>query len=132
MSAKSTFSVIGSDVTISGDIRAAADLHIDGRVEGDIACASLVQGSESHIKGQIQAQSARLAGHIEGAVSVGELVIEASARISGDVSYESITVAQGAHVDGRFAHRRGAGAGAAQQDGAELKLVKTEAGGLAG
>tara|TARA_R110000782_G_scaffold117364_3_gene207606 strand:+ start:37836 stop:38234 length:399 start_codon:yes stop_codon:yes gene_type:complete len=120
-----TFSVIGADVVISGDIRAGVDLHIDGRVEGDISCAGLVQGSGSHIKGQIQAQSARLAGHVEGAVSVGELMIEASARITGDVTYESISVAPGSQIDGRFAHRRGAGAGAVQ-DGADLKLVMAE------
>ena len=33
----STFSVLGSDLTITGDIQASADLHIDGSVEGDIA-----------------------------------------------------------------------------------------------
>ena len=32
----STFSVLGTDVAIKGDIAARADLHIDGKVEGDI------------------------------------------------------------------------------------------------
>lgn len=40
----STFSVLGADLTIKGDITASVDLHIDGQVEGDIACSSLVQG----------------------------------------------------------------------------------------
>ena len=123
MSGKATFSILGPDVAVKGDIRAAADLHIDGEVEGDIACASLVQGAESRIKGGIVAQSARLSGHIEGAISVGELVIEASARITGDVTYESISVAPGSQVDGRFTHRRGAGSAANNAAPAELKLV---------
>ena len=114
MSGKSTFSILGADVAVKGDIRAATDLHIDGEVEGDIACASLVQGAESRIKGSIVAQAARLSGHIEGAISVGELVIEASARITGDVTYESISVAPGSQVDGRFTHRRGAGSAEAE------------------
>ena len=42
MSGKSTFSVLGSDLRIKGDISASADLHIDGTVEGDIACTALV------------------------------------------------------------------------------------------
>jgi len=117
-----TFSIIGADVTINGDIRASVDLHIDGRVEGDISCAGLIQGEASHIKGQVEAQSARLAGHVEGAVHAGELVIEASARITGDISYESISVAPGAHVDGRFSHRGGI------QPGADLKLISSESG----
>ncbi len=126
MSGKSTFSILGSDVAVKGDIRAATDLHIDGEVEGDIICASLVQGSESRIKGSIAAQAARLSGHIEGAISVGELVIEASARITGDVTYESISVAPGSQVDGRFTHRRGAGSAAGSTAPAELKLVGGE------
>ena len=56
----STFSVLGSDLTITGDIQASADLHIDGSVEGDIACSSLVQGEASTVKGAIKAESARL------------------------------------------------------------------------
>ena len=32
----STFSVIGSDVTIKGDVSASVDLHIDGTIEGDL------------------------------------------------------------------------------------------------
>lgn len=128
VSGKGTFSILGADVAVTGDIRAGADLHIDGQVEGDIACASLVQGGDSRIKGSITAQSARLAGHIEGAITVGELVIEASARIAGDVTYESITVAPGSQVDGRFTHRRGAGSAvattsASMPGSAELKLV---------
>lgn len=126
MSGKSTFSILGADVAVKGDIRAATDLHIDGEVEGDIACASLVQGAESRIKGSIVAQAARLSGHIEGAISVGELVIEASARITGDVTYESISVAPGSQVDGRFTHRRGAGSAASNSAPAELKLVGGE------
>ena len=33
--AGSTFSVFGSDVSIKGNVSAKADLHIDGRVDGD-------------------------------------------------------------------------------------------------
>lgn len=126
VSGKATFSILGPDVAVKGDIRASADLHIDGHVEGDIACAALVQGAESRIKGSIMARSARLAGHIEGSITVGELLIEASARIAGDVTYKDITVA-GRPIDGRFSHRRGAGANATASATAELKLVTTQA-----
>jgi len=99
-----TFSVIGADVVITGDLRATVDLHIDGRIEGDVACATLVQGEGSHIVGAIQADQARLAGTVEGTLTVKTLVIEARARIKGDVSYESLSMAVGAEVDGRLTH----------------------------
>lgn len=100
-----TFSVLGADVTIKGDISATADLHVDGRVEGDISCASLVQGQSSEVVGAIRAESARLSGTVRGSITASELVILKTARIEGDVHYDALTIEQGAEVDGRFQHR---------------------------
>jgi len=103
MAGGATFSVIGADVTITGDIAASADLHIDGTVEGDIRCAALVQGEGSSIHGAVSAESARLAGKVTGSITARELVILKTARITGDVHYDALTIEQGAEVDGRFA-----------------------------
>jgi cytoskeletal protein CcmA (bactofilin family) len=103
MASGSTFSVIGADVTIRGDVSASADLHVDGTIEGDITCASLVQGEKSNIHGAVSAESARLAGTVRGSITARELVILKSARIEGDVHYDALTIEQGAEVDGRFA-----------------------------
>jgi len=116
MSSGSTFSIIGGDVVIKGDISATVDLHIDGRVEGDIECASLVQGEGSHIEGGITAETARLAGSVSGSITARELVVLRSAKISGDVHYDALTIEQGAEVEGRFAHRVPAKAAATRSD----------------
>lgn len=100
----STFSVLGADLAIKGDITASADLHIDGHVEGDITCATLVQGEASVIHGAIKAQSARLSGAVHGGIEVTQLTILKSARIHGDVVYDAVTIEQGAHVEGRLSH----------------------------
>lgn len=99
------FSVLGADVAVTGNVVATADLHIDGRVEGDVSCGSLVQGAESVIVGRVTAESARLAGTIEGAVAVRELQVERSARIAGDVEYEAITIETGGKIDGNLRHK---------------------------
>jgi cytoskeletal protein CcmA (bactofilin family) len=98
------FSVLGPDVIVTGNVTASADLHIDGRVEGDVNCATLAQGAESQIFGSVTADSARLAGSIEGAVRVKQLTIERSAKITGDVEYENIIIENGGHIDGRLKH----------------------------
>ena len=103
---RTTFSVFGSDVVITGNVAASVDLHIDGRVDGDIACANLVQGQESVIKGSVTAESARLSGTVEGSIAAKDLTIHSTARITGDVTYENLTIEQGSQVDGRFSHRR--------------------------
>lgn len=103
MPANSTFSVIGADVTIRGQIDASADLHVDGKVFGDVSCAALVTGTGSVIEGEIVADRVRLAGSLVGKIRAGELVVLKTARIEGDVTYETLTIEQGAMVNGRLA-----------------------------
>jgi cytoskeletal protein CcmA (bactofilin family) len=100
-----TFSIIASDVEIVGNLTAKVDLHIDGTVQGDVVCGSLVQGEGSVIMGKVVAESARLSGKVEGSIEAADLVIEASARISGDVIYQNLTIAPGGQVEGKFKHR---------------------------
>lgn len=105
---KPTFSVLGADLKVKGDIDASADLHIDGRVEGDVSCVSLVQGESGEIVGAVRAETARLSGTVRGTISVRDLVVLKSARIHGDVHYDALTIEQGAQVDGRFSPRTAA------------------------
>ena len=112
------FSILGSDVVIRGDVEARVDIHIDGRVEGDVSCATLVQGAESRIKGHVTAKNARIAGTIEGSITTDELIIEATARVIGDVAYQSISIATGGQIDGKLTHKDPGAQG-------DLKLVKS-------
>ena len=100
-----TFSMIASDVEIVGNLSARVDLHIDGKVQGDVTCGSLVQGESSVITGKVTAESAKLSGRVDGSIQATDLVIEASARISGDVVYENLTIAPGGQVEGKFKHK---------------------------
>ena len=95
---------VGESGKVSADINAKS-VKIDGEVNGDIKCLSLVQGPSSKIKGAIIAKSASLSGAVEGSIDAGDLVISSSARIGGDVVYENVTIEQGGHVDGKFKHQ---------------------------
>ena len=100
-----TFSIIASDVEIIGNVSARVDLHIDGKVQGDVTCGNLVQGEGSFIAGNVTAESAKLSGHVEGSIEANDLVIESSARIKGDVVYSNLTIAPGGQVEGKFSHK---------------------------
>jgi len=124
----STFSVIGSDVTIKGDVTASADLHVDGTIEGDIQCASIVQGESSTIKGAIVAESARMSGHVTGSITAKELVILKTAKVEGDVNYDALTIEQGAQVDGRFAPKASKPAAKPEPEAAPVERVSAKNG----
>ncbi|HEU0310953.1 MAG TPA: polymer-forming cytoskeletal protein [Sphingomicrobium sp.] len=103
--AGSTFSVLGPDIAIDGDLTAKVDLHLDGRINGDIRCAALIQGEASEVAGMVVAESARVAGRIKGSISADVLVILKTARIEGDVAYGTLTIEEGAQVTGKFTPR---------------------------
>jgi len=103
-------SFIGPEVLVSGDLATDGQLHVDGRIDGNVRCAQLVQG-----------EAGIIAGTVEGPVSVRTLFVEASARIIGDVAYETISIDAGAQIDGRLARRGALGL----DDGAERTLIAT-------
>ena len=100
-----TFTVLCPDIAIAGDLTATADLHLDGKIAGDISCAALIQGEGSEVIGMVVAESARIAGTIKGSITAGVLTILKTARIEGDVTYGALTIEEGAQVDGKFSHR---------------------------
>ena len=98
-------SFIGADVTITGNMAAEGDIHVDGRIDGDICCAALIQGEGGRIAGGIVADQARIAGLVDGSIVARELLLSCTARVTGDIEYESLSIETGAQVAGRFAHR---------------------------
>lgn len=101
-SRRGMFSVLGPDIALTGNIKAESELHVEGRIDGDVDCGTLVQGGDSQITGNVTAETARVAGTIEGTVRAANLTVERTARITGDVEYEAITIEQGGQIDGRL------------------------------
>jgi cytoskeletal protein CcmA (bactofilin family) len=113
-------SFIGSEVTITGNIGGGGNLHIDGRIDGDVTCSSLILGQSGQVNGNVTAEDAKIAGTVNGTVAAKVLSIEASARINGDLSYDAVSVESGAQVEGRVKRLTRADGGAA------LKLIASE------
>jgi cytoskeletal protein CcmA (bactofilin family) len=102
-------SIIGAEVIITGDLATDAQLHVDGRIDGNVRCAQLIQGADGIVSGNIVADEARLAGTVEGTVSAASLTVESTARILGDIAYDTIAIEAGARIEGRLARRAALG-----------------------
>lgn len=111
-------SIIGSGISIDGDIEAEVDLRIRGKVVGNVRCAALVLGEQGEIRGNVVADRVRLSGLVEGKVETGDLAIEEGARVRGDVTYSRIRMVKGALVQGRLSH-------VAREDAVEEEPVRT-------
>jgi cytoskeletal protein CcmA (bactofilin family) len=100
-------SFIGSEVTITGNVSGNGDIHLDGTIEGDLACNSLILGAGGRVRGNISAEKATLGGTVQGTTDARTLTVEKTARIEGDLVYENVTIENGAQVDGRLTQRGG-------------------------
>jgi cytoskeletal protein CcmA (bactofilin family) len=97
-------SIIGSGISVDGDIEADVDLKIRGKVLGNVRCAALVLGEQGEIRGDVIADRVRLSGLVEGAIETGDLALDEGARVKGDVTYSRIKMVKGAVVQGRMSH----------------------------
>lgn len=98
-------SIIGSGIRVTGNIEATDDLHLLGKVEGDVRCVTLILGEKSVIRGSVYAERVRAAGTVEGAIETKDLAVESTARLMGDVTYSRIRIATGGVIDGKMSYR---------------------------
>jgi cytoskeletal protein CcmA (bactofilin family) len=116
-------SIIGANITVNGSIEASgdpslADLQIEGKVMGDIRCATVVLVENSAVTGNIYAERVRISGSVEGGIDTNDLAIEATARVGGDVCYDRLRIAAGGVIQGTMKWK-----GAEVLETARLKLV---------
>ncbi|MBX9635246.1 MAG: polymer-forming cytoskeletal protein [Magnetospirillum sp.] len=98
-------SVIGPDVRIVGDILTQGEMQIDGQVEGDITCKTLVVGEGARITGEVTADSVRIHGALTGKVNANQVMIAKSAQVVGDITHETLEIEAGGHLEGHLTHK---------------------------
>jgi len=101
----SPLSIIGADVRIVGNITTEGEMQIDGRVEGDISCKTLVIGASAHIVGEVKAQTVRIYGEVSGRLAADHVTIGRTGRVTGDICHGSLEIQSGAQVEGHFLRR---------------------------
>jgi cytoskeletal protein CcmA (bactofilin family) len=112
-------SVIGADILVTGDIEAEIDLHIEGRVLGNVRCSTLILGERSSVTGNVVTERVRVSGTVEGGIETTDLAIEASARVKGDVTYSRLRIANGGVIQGTMTYKP-------LDEAAKLTLVEAE------
>lgn len=97
-------SIVSADLHVIGDLEGDGEMHIEGRVDGNIRCESLTVGERGQIEGKIVVNTLRLHGTITGSVRARSVSMMRTARMIGDVAHEKIEIEAGAMVDGLYKH----------------------------
>jgi cytoskeletal protein CcmA (bactofilin family) len=95
--------IIGQGTRINGDLISNGDFRVDGAIEGSVKVGQrLVIGGTGKILGNIEADSATVAGHIKGNVTVKNVLeLKPSAKIDGDIITNKMVIEAGAQFNGR-------------------------------
>lgn len=103
--------ILGKEFSITGDIKGTGSIVISGQVKGDGEIEGLVELASTAVwEGNIRTDDVIIGGTVKGDVFArGKLEITGSARIFGNVSGTSVSVAQGAMIDGTMKIHDGSG-----------------------
>jgi cytoskeletal protein CcmA (bactofilin family) len=93
-------SIISAALTVIGRLECAADIQIDGKVEGDISGHVVRIGAGATVKGTVFGEIVELAGSIEGKIEAKTAVLAKTAHMTGDIAYQSLQIEQGACFEG--------------------------------
>lgn len=102
--------LIGNQVTITGDVTFSGGLYVEGRIIGKVVAqdgqpAVLTLSDQGSIEGEVRAPVVVINGQLIGDVHALEKVeLEANARVQGNVHYRVVEMSAGAQLTGRLIH----------------------------
>ena len=98
-----TTNVLASGIEIIGSIRFQNDMHIDGKIDGEIQSESgkVTIGEMADIKGNIEAGEVHIYGHVIGNVRSNRCHLSGNAAVMGDITTGELSMEQGARLSGR-------------------------------
>jgi cytoskeletal protein CcmA (bactofilin family) len=92
--------IIAEGLKIVGSVTAEGLVEVNGHIEGDLHCTSLVVSRKASIAGSVEADQIVVNGRVEGPFG-GEVVLKSHAHVVGDIQHQSLAVESGAYFDGR-------------------------------
>lgn len=93
--------VIAEGLKIEGKVTADGLVRVNGKVLGDLHCASLIISDRAQITGTVVAKSVVVDGLVEGPIRGEDVVLQSQAHVTGDIHHTSLTIEKGAIFDGR-------------------------------
>jgi len=98
-------SVIGADLTILGEhitIISQNRIQIEGDVRGDVSGREVTISGHGSVIGTVSAERIEVHGGVQGAIRAASVVVHPTANLDAEIVHEKLSIAEGAHVEGRL------------------------------
>ena len=94
--------IIAADVDMMGNLVSDGVLDIDGKIEGNVKARSITIRKSGRIRGDAVAEYIQVYGEVEGLIKARDVNLFATCRVQGTIIHQSLTIEDGAFVDGQF------------------------------
>jgi cytoskeletal protein CcmA (bactofilin family) len=94
-------SIVGTDLTITGNLESRGEVQIEGEVQGDVHAQRIVIGERARITGALIAEEVVVRGTVQGSIRGNSVTFQSSSHIEGDVFHKSLAIEQGAYFEGK-------------------------------
>lgn len=99
---KTTPTIIARDLTVEGNLTSTGVIEIEGNVRGTLNGTTIILREECFVEGAIISEFLSIRGRFEGSIKAKNISISSKARIHGEIEYDSLSVEDGACIDGQF------------------------------
>jgi cytoskeletal protein CcmA (bactofilin family) len=96
-----TPSVIGTDLSITGNLESKGEIQIEGEVQGDIHAGRIIVGERARVTGSLLADDIVIRGNVGGSVRGNSVTLQSNSRVEGDLFHKSLSIEQGAFFEGK-------------------------------
>jgi cytoskeletal protein CcmA (bactofilin family) len=112
--------VIAEGLKIVGSVTAEGLVEVNGQIEGELHCTSLIISRKADVTGSIAAERVVVDGKVEGPIQGGEVILKSQAHVVGDIQHQSLAIEKGAYFEGRSVQVQALGT-----NGRQPEIVKT-------
>ena len=95
-------SLVTKDFHVLGNIITEGNIDFDGSLDGNVRANTITIRNNASIKGEIVANTVLVYGKVRGLIRAKNIQLFASCNVEGILMHETISIEDGAFVDGKF------------------------------
>lgn len=93
-------SILAADLYLRGDLVTGGDLHIDGRIDGDVRARSVTIGAGGRVEGTVVCEELVVFGVLSGRAEAARIFLMGSSRVIADIVHDLLRIEEGASFEG--------------------------------
>ncbi|MCC7251292.1 polymer-forming cytoskeletal protein, partial [Hyphomicrobium sp.] len=96
----SAHSIVDEFLTMKGDLESEGDIHVKGKVFGNIRCKLLIIEIDALVEGGVQADEVIVRGNAKGTIEADRVRLEKTANVDSEICHLAFSAEEGARIKG--------------------------------